>query len=106
MWRANYRGKTSTPGHQHNASMSPISPIRPLTSGCAYIEMFLRHPRSAPRFFFFFFFCAWTKVLFRGFPRFEYFSTLSRPTQKNNFVSLKILDGIQEQKVFYRPFLL
>ena len=41
--------------------MSHISPIRTLIGGYACIEMFLRHPRSALRFFFFF--CAELGVL-------------------------------------------
>src|SRR5258706_15389379 len=41
MWRGNYRRKTITPGHQHNASMSLTFPIRTyvhsLTGGCASV---------------------------------------------------------------------
>ena len=38
--------KKKTPGHQHNASMSLISLIHPLTSRCACTEVFLQRPRS------------------------------------------------------------
>src|SRR5258708_5639331 len=46
--------------------MSLISPIRTLIGGCACIEMFLRHPISALRFFFFFF-CSKLEMLQRDF---------------------------------------
>ena len=49
IWRAHYRGKTTLPGHQHNARMSLIFPIIAFKDGCACVEIFLQHPRSALR---------------------------------------------------------
>ena len=50
MWKEDYKGLITAPGHQHNASMFLISPIRTLSGGFGYVEMFLQLPESALRF--------------------------------------------------------
>src|SRR5258706_9362332 len=81
--------------------MSINSPIRTLSGISACIEMFLRHPRSALRFFNFnLIFCAWTEVLQRDFTRIESLSAQGRPTQTNNPYSLESSSGLHRGKPF------
>src|SRR5258706_10792638 len=87
--------------------MSLISPMRTLTIGYAYIEVFFPHPRSRSRFFFFFFF------FFFFCPKFEFFQRVFRgfkhlfppplpPTNHSSF--FKLLFGLSGKKGFLPPF--
>jgi len=101
MRREIYRGETTTHGHQHNARMSRISPIRTLTSACAFTEMFLHHPRSALRFFCFFFFLRLDGNAAMGFHEDQVNSVPKAvTTTTNDLYSLELSSGLHRGKPF------
>ena len=107
MWRANYRGKTITPGHQHNASMSPYFPN---TSShqwmCIYREVSPTTLIRAQVFFFFFFFLRLDGSAAVGFHEDRVNSVPKAVTLTNNPCSLELSSGHTEESMLLPPLLL